>query len=313
MQVTDHIHALKIPFQVTAPSGAKLDRFVYAYLIYGKKIHLIDSGVAHSGERISDYIRSTGRDPKEIETLILTHSHPDHIGSAKYIRETTGCTVAAHSAEKSWIEDVDLQFKERPVPGFYSLVEGSVGVDRVLGDGDIVRLEDGLNLKVIHTPGHSAGSVSLLLLEEGALFSGDAILLAGDLPIYDDAVEYACSVETLKSVEGVKILLSSWDDPRSGEQIQQAMDGSLEYLKRINQAVLKVSKSAAEDRCEPEACADPDPMTLARWVLREIGLPEVAANPLISRSFQSNLKNRNKTCTWPLGKSNRCWKNQSSS
>jgi hydroxyacylglutathione hydrolase len=306
MQVTDHIHALKIPFQVTAPSGANLDRFVYVYLICGEKIHLIDSGVAFSGDKIFDYIRSTGRDPKEIKTLILTHSHPDHIGSALAIKKATGCTVVAHPAERSWIEDVDLQFKERPVPGFRSLVEGSVGVDRVLEDGDALLLEDGLSLKVIHTPGHSSGSISLFLVEEGALFSGDAILLAGDLPIYDDAVEYARSVETLKSLEGVKMLLSSWDDPRSGEQIPQAMNNSLDYLKRINRAVLKVSKSDGECVSGPGM----DLMELSRRVLREIGLPEEAANLLIARSFQSNLNAQDKVCCWPLGKAESCWKRQ---
>ena len=46
MQMTDHVHALKIPFQITDPSGQKIPRFVYAFLIYGESICLIDSGVA---------------------------------------------------------------------------------------------------------------------------------------------------------------------------------------------------------------------------------------------------------------------------
>ena len=64
MQITDHVHALKIPFQITDPSGQKIDRFVYAYLIYGQKIYLIDSGVASSEKIILDYLKATGRSPR---------------------------------------------------------------------------------------------------------------------------------------------------------------------------------------------------------------------------------------------------------
>ena len=136
MQVTEHIHALRIPFSLPDPSGGKIPRFVYVYLIYGEKICLVDSGVASSAPMIFDYLRRTDRSPKDISYLILTHSHPDHIGAAREVQEASGCTVAAHAAEIAWIEDVDLQCRERPVPGFHSLVGGSIKVDRALQDGD---------------------------------------------------------------------------------------------------------------------------------------------------------------------------------
>jgi glyoxylase-like metal-dependent hydrolase (beta-lactamase superfamily II) len=50
---------------------------------------------------IFDYIRSTGRDPSEIVLIILTHSHPDHIGAARAIKQLTGCSIAAHPAERA--------------------------------------------------------------------------------------------------------------------------------------------------------------------------------------------------------------------
>jgi glyoxylase-like metal-dependent hydrolase (beta-lactamase superfamily II) len=74
--------------------------------------------VQSSYEVIFDYLKDTGRKPEDIDMLILTHAHPDHIGSAKAIKEKTGCTVAAHPEARAWIEDVEQQFKERPVPGF---------------------------------------------------------------------------------------------------------------------------------------------------------------------------------------------------
>ena len=281
MQITDRIHALKIPFQITDPSGQKVPRFVYVYLIYGQRIFLIDSGVASSEKIILDYLKSTGRKPAEISQLILTHSHPDHIGAARAIKSISGCTVAAHAAEKSWIEDVELQERERPVPGFKSLVAGSVRVDQMLQDGDILD-QDYVSMQVLHTPGHSSGSICLWLPEVGALFSADAVPVPGSMPIYQDILASVRSIQKLKSLEGIKFLLSAWDEPRLDDDAYRVMDEALEYLQSIHSAVLKVAEARGPD-------AGQDPMELCRRVLAELGLPAAMANPLVARSFQSSL------------------------
>ncbi len=279
MQITEHVHALKIPFQVTEPSGRKIPRFVYIFLIYGRKICLIDSGVASSEQIILDYLNKTGKSPKDISRLILTHAHPDHIGAAKALKSISGCAVAAHAAEKTWIEDVDLQARERPVPGFKSLVKGSVPVDIILQDGDVVDLGEGLSLQVLHTPGHSQGSISLWLPQEGALFSADAIPIEGAMPVYEDAQASALSIRRLKSVQGIKVLLAAWDEPRQGTEAYRSMDRGLDYLQRIHNAVIKVE----------DLDVQLDSMELCGRVLEELGLPKAMANPLVARSFQASL------------------------
>ncbi|MDD1751125.1 MAG: MBL fold metallo-hydrolase [Methanothrix sp.] len=280
MQITDHVHALKIPFQIADPSGQKIPRFVYAFLIYGERICLIDSGVASSERIIIDYLKATGRSPQEISTLILTHAHPDHIGAAAAIKRISGCAIAAHAAEKAWIEDVDLQAKERPVPGFRSLVGGSVPVDRTLQDGDVLHLDGGPALRVLHTPGHSPGSLSLWLAEEGALFSADAVPIAGDLPIYQDILASARSIQRLACIPEIKHLLAAWDEPRRGSEAYRIMNEGLQYLQRIHSAVLLV------------AGANPgiSPMELCRRTLEQLGLPQIMANPLVAASFQASLR-----------------------
>ena len=90
MQRTEHIHAIKIPFQIPVAPGKVLDRFVYAYLVYDREVCLIDSGVQSSDELIFGYLKETGKKPADIKLLILTHAHPDHIGSALAIKEKTG-------------------------------------------------------------------------------------------------------------------------------------------------------------------------------------------------------------------------------
>ncbi len=174
MQVTEHIHALKIPFKVPVGPNVSVERFVYAYLIYHEDIWLIDSGVKGSESIIFDYVTKTGRKPEEISFLVLTHCHPDHIGAARAIKEAAGCKILAHQAEIAWIEDARLQARERPVPGFDSLVGGSVEVDRALEDRDVLDLRAGSTLEVLHTPGHSRGMISLLFREDSALFCADA-------------------------------------------------------------------------------------------------------------------------------------------
>ncbi|KUG03933.1 hypothetical protein ASZ90_018713 [hydrocarbon metagenome] len=279
MQITEHIHALRIHFQVQVNAATALDRFAYAYLIYGRKIYLIDTGVSGSEQTIFEYIKKTGRNPGELSLLILTHSHPDHIGSARAIKDAVGCTAAAHPSEVPWIEDVDLQYRERTVPGFHSLVSGSLKVDQVLQDGDIITLEDDLQLQVYHTPGHSSGSISLMLLPDKALFSGDAVPLPGDIPIYDDIFESLESIKKLKGIEEIKVLLSAWDEPRKNQDAYNTIDSGLKYLQSIHEVVINNAASFST-LSEPGWC---------RSILEELGIPGAAANPLVGRSFKSHL------------------------
>lgn len=284
MQITPSIHAIRHSFKIPVAPGITLDRFVYSYLIYGEMITLIDTGVAGSETQIFDYIRSTGRDPSEISLLILTHSHPDHIGAARAIQQVTGCSTAAHSAARAWIEDVELQCRERPVPGFASLVGGSVQIDNELVEGDTIEPDETRagEMQVFYTPGHSAGSISLFLHNEGALFSGDAVPVKGDLPVYDDALLSVRSVKKLKNIRGIKVLLSSWDDPRRGDDAYRQMDLALDYLQQIHEAVLV----SAGDRF-------PDMTELTGKAAAVLGIPPQAVTPLLARTFAANIQVRN--------------------
>ncbi len=282
MQVTKHVHAIKIPFRLSIAPDRALDRFVYAYLIYGERICLIDSGVSSSETMIVDYVKKTGRDPHEISMLVLTHSHPDHIGAGRAVKRETGCHVAAHIDERSWIEDVERQLRERPVANFHSLVEGPVEVDQILRDGDSLDLGSGLTLSVIHTPGHSRGSVSFLFGEDRTLFSGDAIPVAGGLPIYEDVVSSIRSIRKLGQLKGVEVLLASWGDPEKGDRLYRLMDEGLGYFQRIHEAVCKVAEESSF--LHPEY--------VCKLVLRKLGLPDDATIPIVITSIEDHLRRR---------------------
>jgi hydroxyacylglutathione hydrolase len=285
MQITPSIHAIRHSFKVPIAQGIAIDRFVYSYLIYGEMITLIDTGVAGCEMQIFDYIRTTGRDLSEIALIILTHSHPDHIGAARAIQQVTGCSIAAHPAARAWIEDIELQCRERPVPGFATLVGGSVQIDNELMDGDSIEPDETRagEMQVFYTPGHSTGSISLFLHNEGALFSGDAIPVAGDLPVYDDALSSVQSIKKLKAIRGIQVLLSSWDEPRKGDDAYRHMDLALDYLQQIHEAVL----ASAGD-------GFPDLIEFTGKAAAVLGLPPQAVTPLLARTFAANLRVRDR-------------------
>ncbi len=285
MQINKHVHAIKIPFTVMTPWGL-MERFVYVYLIYGTNgVCLIDTGVASSEQAIFNYLRSTDRRVSDISLIIQTHSHPDHIGASRTIKGETGCSVAAHPAEKAWIENVKLQAAERPVPGFDSLVAGSLVVNRLLEDGEVFDLGCGLKLQVFHTPGHSKGSISILLLGYMTLFSGDAVPVPGEMPIYEDVLASVASIKKLRAVADIHYLLPSWDEPQKGPMAYQRMDQGLEYIQRIHSAVSKCSQDLSK----------PDAMEVCGCVLKDLGSPPELANPLMARSIAAHLAVRNQT------------------
>jgi len=285
MQINKNVHAIKIPFYVTTPSGVFIERFVYVYMIYGSNgICLIDTGVAPAAETIFDYIRSTDRKVTDISLIIQTHSHPDHIGASRTIKGETSCKVAVHPAERAWIEDVKRQARERPVPGFDSLVAGSLAVNRLLEDGEVFDLGCGLKLKVFHTPGHSKGSISILLLGFMTLFTGDAIPVSGEMPVYEDVIESVASIKKLKEIRGINHLCASWDEPRKGDEAYRRMDEGLLYLQQVHEAV----RTCAE---ETPGASSPQ---LCPCVLQKIGIPPEIANPIIARSVEAHLKVRDR-------------------
>jgi hydroxyacylglutathione hydrolase len=285
MQISPSIHAIRHSFKIPITPNSSVERFVYSYLIYGETITLVDTGVAGGEVQIFETIRSSGRSPSEIALIVLTHSHPDHIGSASAIQHKTGCSIAAHPAERAWIEDVALQNRERPVPGFTTLVGGSVNIDHELNEGDSIEPDETREgeMQVFSTPGHSAGSISLFMHNEGALFSGDAIPIPGEMPVYDDALFSVRSVNKLKTIRGIRVLLSSWDDPRKDGYAYRQMDLALKYLQHIHEVVLDSS-----------GMGNPDLMELTIKSAAVLGLPPQVVNPLLARTFAANLKVRDR-------------------
>lgn len=153
-----------------------------AYLIQGSRSVLVDSGGRGSATRILKQLAARGVDPREIALIVLTHGHTDHTGDLARLKEKTGAPVAAHCDEVEALKrGVNLYLKPTGLSGrLFKLLarEDKPAREQAVGPDIIINKEMdmkpfGVKGKVIATPGHTPGSVSLILA------GGEAII--GDL------------------------------------------------------------------------------------------------------------------------------------
>lgn len=280
VNITDKIHLLKHDFQISVTKEKKLLRFVNSIIVFGKEITLIDSGVKDSYEKIFRYIKEQGRSIEEIKLLILSHSHPDHIGSANKIKTITGCKVMAHKEEKEWIEDLSVQYNSRMVPGFYELVNESVKVDELVKDKQEIELEKDLTLQIIHSPGHSKGLINTFFKEDKILFTADSIPLVNDIPNYDSFHQLKSSLKAIKNFNDYDILLSSWMEPINNfTKIKELIMNGEQYLIKLDVGVKQYYSRKEENTLQN-----------CKRLIDNLGLPPVYVNPIVHRAFQSHIQ-----------------------
>ncbi len=157
--------------------------FVNSYLVCHSGMILVDTGMSGSGKKILQTMRSLGYDPQQLNLIVLTHGHADHIGSACDVAEATGAQIAIHQADQSWLAEGRF-YPAQPVTAWARWMarltsrmqaqmtfEGCVP-DFVLDDGEFQLEAFGIPGKVVPTPGHTPGSVSVIL-EDGSALVGD--------------------------------------------------------------------------------------------------------------------------------------------
>lgn len=152
----------------------------FAFVDDDGQVTLVDTGLKRAPKAIVAGLAALGLHPKEVTRILLTHGHFDHAGGAsRMLRETGLSGVEVH--------DDDAEFVERgtPPPTDHSTLAGRLleraptggfagtPVVHRLTDGEVVDVAGGL--RVVHTPGHTPGHVSLLHEPTGVLVTGDAI------------------------------------------------------------------------------------------------------------------------------------------
>jgi len=148
-----------------------------AYLVkQDDDIIVVDTGLPGNAGKIIDYVQSIGCRPSDVKTIVLTHSDMDHAGSVAHLKEETNAKVAIHEADAPRLSG---EKEPKAVKGVLRLFLRTMSAfmrfkrmkaDLLLKDSDTI---DGMT--VIHTPGHTDGSICLYLPGR-ALFVGDALL-----------------------------------------------------------------------------------------------------------------------------------------
>jgi hydroxyacylglutathione hydrolase len=153
------------------------------YIIQDKGTIMVDSGPPNKLSVFTKSLQKASINPKQIKLIVLTHGHWDHIGSAKVIKETTGAQVALHEPDKTWLEKSLNQLPPGATVWGRILMKltskymrsakiAATTIDIVLQDEDFSLAPFGISGKVVYTPGHTVGSVSILL-DSGDAFIGD--------------------------------------------------------------------------------------------------------------------------------------------
>jgi glyoxylase-like metal-dependent hydrolase (beta-lactamase superfamily II) len=152
---------------------------------------LIDTGLPRSGKKILDYLNALGFSPEDLKVIVVTHADIDHIGGLNYLTSRGEAQVYASVIEGRAIE-TGIQSRELKLRGLLRYLFGIVNffikakpvkVNHHLTEGDILPILGGL--RVIETPGHTPGHISLFLQSQGVLFTGDSIIStsSGDLKV----------------------------------------------------------------------------------------------------------------------------------
>lgn len=217
MQITDHIHSIPVSEQAfyTGPQAPNV------FLVRdGDEGALVDSGFGDEKSietRLGFLNEHRGL---RLKYIVLTHHHFDHSSGASQVRAATGAEVTLHPDEvkplRDWQSEApqDIEIPEemkdlREKVQKFRAQAAEAEPTRAINDGDEFSVGS-LTLRIVHTPGHTLGSVCIYCPQEKALFTGDTALGLGTVaispPPHGDMALYLQSLARLQKIESAVML-----------------------------------------------------------------------------------------------------------
>ena len=207
------------------------------YIIKDKGVIMIDGGPPNKGKAFRKILDEFSIEPEEIQLIVLTHGDFDHVGSTKDFKALTGAKIAIHEKDRRNLEESRfnwppgvtswgkiLRFMLAPLLKKTSFP--SVKADIVLSKNEFLLNDFGIDGKIIYTPGHTLGSVSVLL-NTGEAFVG---CLAHNnfpfkyhpgLPIFAEDLEKIKESWEILIDQGAKMIYPSHGNSFSIERIKK--------------------------------------------------------------------------------------------
>jgi glyoxylase-like metal-dependent hydrolase (beta-lactamase superfamily II) len=221
MEVAPGIHDIPTKLDPLMRSSAPR-----VYFVADKKGALIDS--AYGQDELADtyieYVKSVSK--SSIDYLIVTHAHPDHISGVSILKRKTAAQTILHSAEVT-----------------------DIPIDKRVNDGDVIAL-GGIDLEVVHTPGHNPGHICLYIRDRKILFSGDHVLAKTTTalqPPWGDMTQYIESLRKLLKYD-IDLMLPAHGPPikEPRKRIEYLIQHRLEREQQVFE-LLKTGKTTVKD------------------------------------------------------------------
>jgi glyoxylase-like metal-dependent hydrolase (beta-lactamase superfamily II) len=214
--------------------------FDTCYVLKASGVIVVDAGQPRKGRDFLAGLSRAGISPEEIQLILLTHAHWDHMGSAAELKQITAAPLAVHEQEVGWVERGDPPLPPgvtawgRVLMAVHRLIMPLIRippakVDRALADELFPLADFGIPGVAVPTPGHSPGSVSVLL-DSGEAFVGDLAMnrpplcRSPGLPIFaDDPDEVVRSWHRLLDL-GVKTVFPAHGRPFPVDVMKRILD-----------------------------------------------------------------------------------------
>lgn len=206
----------------------------------GSGVIIIDTGFSIAARSVLRTLEQLGHAPRDVRLIFLTHVHLDHAGSAAELRERTGAPIAMHRADvpkaragKHNLPNgrgvlgkiLEHSFNSTGMTFSYKPFEPNI----LLDEGQTLN-DFGLNARIIYTPGHTLGSLSLALPDDVMLI-GDAMInqIRVGMPLYGEDIDLA--YDSLRKIHALRprILYSGHGKPFAGQALTDYFE-----VKRLN-------------------------------------------------------------------------------